>query len=70
MPEVRYYETQSEADSPAYFYGSPEQYWGGNETVLIERPAPLLGEHNKLILGDRLGYSKKDLEQLSQANII
>jgi len=37
VPEVRYYEFQSEADSPTYFYGSPEQYWGGSETIEIER---------------------------------
>ncbi|MBW2622263.1 MAG: CoA transferase [Deltaproteobacteria bacterium] len=36
----------------------------------IERPAPLLGEHNELILGGRLGYSNKGMEKLSQTNII
>ena len=41
VPEVRYYEFQSEPDSPSYFYGSPEQYWGGSETVVIERPESL-----------------------------
>jgi hypothetical protein len=40
-PEVRYFEFQSEADSPHYFQGSPDQYWGGAETVVIERPDPL-----------------------------
>ena len=37
VPEIRYYEFQSEADAPYFFYGSWEQYWGGEETVEIER---------------------------------
>jgi len=41
VPEVRYYEFQSEPDSPSYWYGSPEQYWGGSETVVIERAGSL-----------------------------
>jgi crotonobetainyl-CoA:carnitine CoA-transferase CaiB-like acyl-CoA transferase len=34
------------------------------------RPAPLLGEHNELIYGDRLGYSAEDLVRLRELNII
>ncbi|MBI2907646.1 MAG: CoA transferase [Chloroflexi bacterium] len=34
------------------------------------RPAPLLGQHNQLILGARLGHSTRQLLQLSQAGVI
>ncbi|MEE9557618.1 MAG: CoA transferase [Candidatus Adiutricales bacterium] len=36
----------------------------------IERPAPLLGEHNEQILRGRLGYSKHDMENWSGKKII
>jgi crotonobetainyl-CoA:carnitine CoA-transferase CaiB-like acyl-CoA transferase len=34
------------------------------------RPAPLLGEHNQLVLGERLGYPQKELELLRQDGAI
>jgi CoA:oxalate CoA-transferase len=36
----------------------------------IERPAPLLGEHNEAIYCERLGYSKKELAKLKESGII
>ncbi|MFC2001013.1 CaiB/BaiF CoA transferase family protein [Chloroflexota bacterium] len=36
----------------------------------VERPAPLLGEHNELIYCDRLGYSREELVKLRQCGII
>ncbi len=36
----------------------------------MERPAPLLGEHNEEILCGRLGFSKEDLTRLRQAGTI
>ncbi|MFC1893168.1 CaiB/BaiF CoA transferase family protein [Chloroflexota bacterium] len=36
----------------------------------IERAAPLLGEHNELILGERLGYSKEELANLKKDEVI
>lgn len=36
----------------------------------IDRPAPLLGEHNELIYCGRLGYSKQELVQLHRGGII
>lgn len=36
----------------------------------IERPAPLLGEHNEIILGQRLGYSSQELAELAREGVI
>jgi crotonobetainyl-CoA:carnitine CoA-transferase CaiB-like acyl-CoA transferase len=36
----------------------------------IDRPAPLLGEHNEIIFGKRLGLSKEELENLKKSGII
>jgi crotonobetainyl-CoA:carnitine CoA-transferase CaiB-like acyl-CoA transferase len=52
----------------AKYPGAPYRF--SETSWKIERPAPLLGEHNELILAGRLGYSQKDLEQLSRANVI
>ena len=37
---------------------------------IIQRPAPLLGEHNEKIYCQMLGYSRKDLVRMRQAGII
>lgn len=47
--------------SPFIFSGMP---------VHIERPAPLLGEHNEEIYIRRLGYTREDLVQMTRAGII
>ena len=39
-------------------------------TWQIERPAPLLGEHNELILCEWLGYSKEEVVNLKKEEII
>jgi crotonobetainyl-CoA:carnitine CoA-transferase CaiB-like acyl-CoA transferase len=36
----------------------------------LERPAPLLGEHNQSIYCERLGYSRKELRALANAGVI
>jgi CoA:oxalate CoA-transferase len=36
----------------------------------IQRPAPLLGEHNEEILTHRLGYGKEELSRLGMAGVI
>ncbi len=36
----------------------------------IERPAPLLGEHNEKVICDILGYNRKDLVRMRQMGII
>lgn len=36
----------------------------------LSRPAPLLGEHNKEIYCNRLGYTKEDLTQFRRAGVI
>ncbi len=38
--------------------------------VALERPAPLLGEHNEAVYGQRLGYSSDELSTLRDAGII
>ena len=38
--------------------------------VVVQRPAPLLGEHNEEILTDRLGFDKEELPRLGMANVI
>ncbi len=41
-----------------------------SETPCQLRRAPLLGEHNVEVYGDRLGYSQQDIVKLKQAGII
>ncbi|MBF8267889.1 MAG: CoA transferase [Dehalococcoidia bacterium] len=36
----------------------------------IERPAPMLGQHNREVICDRLGYSKEDLVKMRQLGVI
>jgi len=36
----------------------------------VNRPAPLLGQHNELILCERLGYDREELVKLKEAGII
>jgi crotonobetainyl-CoA:carnitine CoA-transferase CaiB-like acyl-CoA transferase len=38
--------------------------------ALIERPAPLLGEHNEMVLCDMLNYSREQLVRMRQGGII
>ncbi len=40
---------------------------GQEETFL---PAPTLGQHNRLVLGDVLGYSEKEIEEFTEKGII
>ncbi|MFA5056045.1 MAG: CoA transferase [Dehalococcoidia bacterium] len=35
----------------------------------IERPAPCFGEHNRYVLGELLGMSEADIEELAQAGV-
>ncbi len=36
----------------------------------VQRPAPTLGQHNNQVLGDLLGLSAQELEDLEQQGII
>ena len=36
----------------------------------VERPAPLIGQHNEEVFGNRLGYPKQDLVWLKEAGVI
>lgn len=36
----------------------------------VQRPAPLLGEHNEEILGNRLGFPKQNLVKMGEAGVI
>jgi len=36
----------------------------------LERPAPLVGQHNEEIFHHRLGYTKEDLVKFKEAGII
>jgi crotonobetainyl-CoA:carnitine CoA-transferase CaiB-like acyl-CoA transferase len=49
---------------PSAPYQFSETPWG------LERPAPLLGQHNEDIYCRRLGYSKQDLIKLREGGII
>jgi crotonobetainyl-CoA:carnitine CoA-transferase CaiB-like acyl-CoA transferase len=49
---------------PTAPYKFSETPWG------VERPAPLLGEHNEEVVVDRLGFSKQALVKLGEAGVI
>jgi len=36
----------------------------------VERPAPLIGQHNETVLCNHLGYTKQDLVRLREAGVI
>jgi len=46
---------------PYIFSGTPNR---------VERPAPLLGEHDELIICRRLGYTRQDLVRLRESGVI
>lgn len=42
-----------------------------SETPLsIRRPAPLLGEHNDLVLRERLGFEQREISAMKEAGVI
>ena len=53
---------------PRHHAGIP---WKFSETpCAVERPAPCLGEHNREVLGEVLGYSTSEIEELSAAGAL
>jgi len=36
----------------------------------VERPAPLIGQHNEEVFGSRLGYTKQDLVKLRETGVV
>ena len=42
----------------------------GDDVWAMRRPAPLLGQHNREVFGDRLGYSEQKLATLREANVV
>ena len=48
--------------------GPPARFAG--EAWSLRRHAPLLGEHNRDVLCDRLGYTKQDLVALRAAGVV
>jgi crotonobetainyl-CoA:carnitine CoA-transferase CaiB-like acyl-CoA transferase len=61
-----------EADHPVTgkqtYPGAPVQI--GKDSWQIRRPAPLIGQHNREVYEDRLGYSKKDIRKFEQSGLI
>jgi crotonobetainyl-CoA:carnitine CoA-transferase CaiB-like acyl-CoA transferase len=47
---------------PMRFSGGPERYW--------HDPAPMLGQHNDVVLGDELGVSADELARLRERHVI
>ena len=48
--------------------GAPWKLSG--DGVGVRRPAPLLGEHNRYVLGDILGMSDEEIEELTKAGVL
>jgi len=50
------------------YFGRP---WKMSKTPsFIQRPAPSLGEHNELILGELLGRSQEEIERLYEIEVL
>jgi crotonobetainyl-CoA:carnitine CoA-transferase CaiB-like acyl-CoA transferase len=47
--------------TPYHFSRTPSRY---------DRPAPTLGQHNREILGQRLGYSREELARMRGGGVI
>ena len=41
-----------------------------NKKVEIKRPAPLLGQHNAEVLGEKLGYTPEEVAQLQADGVL
>ena len=41
-----------------------------NKKVKIDRPAPLLGQHNEEILGEKLGYTPEQVAKLKEDGVL
>jgi crotonobetainyl-CoA:carnitine CoA-transferase CaiB-like acyl-CoA transferase len=45
-------------------------YWHFSRTPVVIGSAPQVGEHNEDVLSGLLGYSKKEIAQLREDNVI
>jgi len=69
LSERKFFATLDRAEAGVLKYpGAPYKF--SKTPWSLERPAPLLGEHNEEIYCGRLGYSKEDLVALRRAGVI
>ena len=69
LSERKFFATLDRAEAGVLKYpGAPYKF--SRTPWSLERPAPLLGEHNEEIYCGRLGYSKEDLVALRRAGVI
>jgi crotonobetainyl-CoA:carnitine CoA-transferase CaiB-like acyl-CoA transferase len=69
LSERKFFATLDRAEAGVLKYpGAPYKF--SKTPWSLERPAPLLGEHNEAIYCGRLGYSKEDLVALRRAGVI
>ena len=69
LSERKFFATLDRAEAGVLKYpGAPYKF--SKTPWSLERPAPLLGEHNEEIYYGRLGYSKEDLVALRRAGVI
>ena len=69
LNEREFFATVGQDDPGALKYPGPAYRFSGTPWSL-ERPAPKLGEHNEEVYCGRLGYSRKDLAALREAEVI
>ena len=46
------------------------QFTMTHNELKIDRPAPLLGQHNEEILGEKLGYTPEQVAQLKEDGVL
>jgi crotonobetainyl-CoA:carnitine CoA-transferase CaiB-like acyl-CoA transferase len=69
LSERKFFATLDRAEAGVLKYpGAPYKF--SKTPWSLERPAPLLGEHNEEIYCGRLGYLKEDLVALRRAGVI
>ena len=69
LAERKFFATVENVEAGALKYaGAPYKF--SKTPWALNRPAPLLGEHNEEIYCGRLGYSKEDLVMLHRAGVI
>jgi crotonobetainyl-CoA:carnitine CoA-transferase CaiB-like acyl-CoA transferase len=71
-PQIKAREFLTEIDHPvAGKLAYPSSPYHFSETPSrVERPAPLVGQHNEEIFGHRLGYTREDLVKFKEAGVI
>ena len=65
-----FFESPTHPDAGTFRHPVPLGVTLAERPLAEPRPAPLFGEHNTLVLAERLGLSSTEIEELERAGVI